>query len=103
MLEWPSQSETFRRSFVACRIVIAQVCLKTCGDTRLDAREGQRFSAMRTCFRRIYSNPARVIHPLRALINSSGAKTSFLTESQARTADAVSLHSGTQRSRRPFP
>jgi hypothetical protein len=104
MLEWPSQSETFRRSFVACRIVIAQVCLETCGDTRFDAREEQRFSAMRTYFRRMYSNPARVIHPLRALINSSGTRTSPLTESQARIAEAISVHSGTNRlSTREFP
>jgi hypothetical protein len=102
-LEWPSQSETFRMSFVAWRIVIAQVCLKTCGDTRFNAREGQRLSAMQTCFRRMYSNPARVIHPRRALINSSGAEISPLTESQARTAGAVSFHTGTQRSRRPLP
>ena len=46
------QSETFRRSFVTWRIVIAQVCLNTCGDTRFDARDGQRFSATRTYFSR---------------------------------------------------
>jgi hypothetical protein len=82
----------------------AGVCLETCGDTRFDAREEQRFSAMRTYFRRMYSNPANVIHPLRALINSSGTRTSPLTESQARTAEAVSVHSGTNRlSMREFP
>src|SRR5260370_37477656 len=103
MLEWPSQSETFRRSLVAWRIVIAQVCLNTWGDTRFDAREGQRFSAIWTCLLRMYSNPARVIHPSRALTNSSGVGTSPLTDSHARTADAVSFHSGMQRSLRPLP
>jgi hypothetical protein len=32
MLECPSQRDTFRRSLVACRMVRAQVCLKTCGE-----------------------------------------------------------------------
>jgi hypothetical protein len=40
MCAWPSHSETFRRSLVAWRTVNAQVCLRTCGDTRLAAREG---------------------------------------------------------------
>ena len=99
----PGECATFRRSLVAWRIVIAQVCRRTCGDTRFDEREAQCFSAVRTCFLRMYSNPARVIHPSRALINSSGARTSPLIDSQARTADAVSFHSGMQRSLRPLP
>ena len=37
---WPSHRETFRRSFVACRIANAQVCLRTCGCTRFVASEG---------------------------------------------------------------
>jgi IstB-like ATP binding protein len=38
MLAWPSHRETFRKSFVACKTVSAQVCLRTCGDpTRADA------------------------------------------------------------------
>ena len=35
---WPSQSETFRRSLVACRTVNAQLCLKTCGCTGFSAK-----------------------------------------------------------------
>src|SRR3984957_2390295 len=102
MLEWPSQSDTFRRSLVACRMVRAQVCLRTCGETRLDESVGQRVSAVWTCLRRMYSKPARVITSLRALRNSSGTRTTPRTDSQARTADAVSLHSGRQRSFRHF-
>lgn len=45
-LEWPSQRETFRRSLVAWRIVIAQVCRRTCGDSRFDESEAQRLSAV---------------------------------------------------------
>jgi len=56
-----------------------------------------------TALGQMYSNPARVIHPSRALRNSSGARTSPRTDSQARTADAVSFHSGMQRSLRPLP
>jgi hypothetical protein len=35
MLAWPSHRETFRKSFVACKTVSAQVCLSTCGDPTL--------------------------------------------------------------------
>ena len=51
----------------------------------------------------MYSNPARVIHPSRALTNSSGARTSPLIDSQARSDTPVSFHSGMQRSLRPLP
>src|SRR2546427_4480643 len=40
MCVWPSQSETFRRSLVACSTVRAHVCLRTCGETRLIDSEG---------------------------------------------------------------
>src|SRR5213593_1109884 len=56
-LECPSQSETFRRSLVACKMVRAQECLNTCGETRFDNRDGQRFAAEPTCLRRMYSKP----------------------------------------------
>src|SRR5207249_8505254 len=46
-LECPSQSETFRRSLVACKMVRAQVCLNTCGDTRFNKRDGQSFAGSR--------------------------------------------------------
>src|SRR5215471_15067197 len=42
MFECPSHSDTFRRSFVACRMVRARVCLRTCGETRLADNVGQR-------------------------------------------------------------
>src|SRR5579883_453930 len=42
MCAWPSHSATFLKSLVACRTVRAQVCLKTCGDTRFVASDGQR-------------------------------------------------------------
>src|SRR4051794_23555718 len=103
MLECPSQSETFRRSLVACRMVSAQVCRSTCGEILLFARVGQRALAVLTCLRKIYSKPARVIASLRAFRNSSGLRAAPRTESQARTADAVSFHNGRQRSFRPLP
>ena len=40
-LACPSQSETFRRSLVACRILNAQVWRNQCGETRFDSRAGQ--------------------------------------------------------------
>jgi hypothetical protein len=82
---------------------MAQVCLKTWGDTRFAEREAQRVSATRTYFLRMYSKPARVIHPSRALTKSSGADGSPRTDNQARNAEAVSRHIGIQRSLRPFP
>src|SRR5215510_15609980 len=103
MLECPSQRETFRISLVACKIVIAHVCRNTCGETCLAESEGQRFSALRTCLHRMYSNPERVIGSLRALRNNSRAWTLPLTASQARKAEAVSFHRGRQRSFRPLP
>src|SRR5580698_6767071 len=103
MLEWPSQRETFRRSLVACKMVSAQVCLRTCGETRLDESVGQHCSAEWTCFWRMYSKPARVIASLRALRNNSGTWTLPRTESHALNAVAVSFHSGRQRSFRPLP
>ena len=69
---WPSHSATFRRSFVACRTVKAQVCLRTCGCTRFVASEGQCCFAVRMCLRRMYSKPERVKDSPRALTNSSG-------------------------------
>ena len=103
MFACPSHRATFRRSFVACKTVSAQVCRSTCGETRFVDREGQRFSAVRTCLRRMYSNPERVIGSLRALRNSSGTKTLPLTAIHARSADVVSFHKGRQRSLRPLP
>src|ERR1035438_4114426 len=103
MLECPSQRDTFRRSLVACSMVRAQVCLRTCGETRFDESVEQRVSAVWTCLRRIYSKPARVMASLRALGNISGTRTSPRTDSHARTAEAVSFHSGKQRSFRPLP
>ena len=87
---------------MAWRIVIAQVCRKRAATLASMREKRNAFSAVRTCFLRMYSNPARVIHPSRALINSSGAN-SPLIDSQARSADAVSFHSRMQRSLRPFP
>ena len=49
MFACPSHRATFRRFFVACKAVSAQVCRSTCGETRFVDREGQRFSAVRTC------------------------------------------------------
>jgi len=39
-LEWPSQSATFRMSRVAWRLLIAQVCRSTCGETVLSDNPG---------------------------------------------------------------
>src|ERR1035441_10101810 len=91
MLECPSQRDTFRRSLVACSMVRAQVCLRTCGETRFDESVEQRVSAVWTCLHRMYSKPARVMASLRSLGNSSGTRTSPRTDSHARTADAVSF------------
>ena len=38
--ERPSHSETFRMSPVACRTIIAQVCLSTWGETRFFFKPG---------------------------------------------------------------
>ena len=99
----PSQRATFRRSLVACKIVNAQVCRSTCGETRFVDREEQRFSAVRVCLRRMYSKPERVMGSARALTNSSGTKTFPLTANHARSTDVVSFHKGRQRSLRPLP
>src|SRR5439155_20215207 len=61
MCAWPSHNDTFRRSLVAWRTVRAQVCLRTCGDTRFVDKEGQILVAVSTCFFRMYSNPERVM------------------------------------------
>src|SRR5215831_1532656 len=103
MLECPSQSETFRRSLVACKMVRAQECLNTCGDTRFDNRDGQRFAAEPTCLRRMYSKPERVSGWLLALRNNSGTRFSPLTPSHACSDDAVCFHKGRQRCLRPLP
>ena len=102
-LACPSQSETFRRSFVACKILIAQLWRNQCGETRFDNRTGQCFAAVPTCFRRMYSKPERVIGSSRAFRNSSGAKTVPLIVNHARRAAAVSFHKGRQRCLRPLP
>ena len=60
-------------------------------------------SAVWTCLRSMHSKPVRVMASLRALRTSSGTRTSPRTDSHARTADAVSFHSGKQRSFRPLP
>src|SRR5271166_968718 len=98
---WPSHSATFRRSFVACRTVKAQVCLRTCGYTRFVVSEGQRCFAVRTCLRRMYSKPERVKDSPRALTNSSGTGTVPLAANQARSAEVVVFHNGRHRSLRP--
>jgi hypothetical protein len=38
---WNGQAKALRTSLVAGNIVIAQVCRRTCGDTRCDLREAQ--------------------------------------------------------------
>ena len=103
MLAWPSQRETFRRSLVVCKIIIAQPCRNQCGETRFDDRAGQRFAAVWTCLRRMYSKPERVIGSPRALRNSSGTEALPRIVNQARNADVVSFHNGRQRCLRPFP
>jgi len=100
---WPSHSATFRRSFVACRKVKAQVCLRTCGCTRFVVSEGQCCFAVRTCLRRMYSKPERVKDSPRALTNSSGTGTVPLAANQARSAEVVVFHNGRHRSLRPLP
>src|SRR5665213_3692307 len=101
MLAYASHSETFRRSLVACSVTRAAVCLRTCGDIRLSASDGHLLIAARTCLRRIYSKPDRVMAPPRALTNSSGTDVVDLIDSHARKAEAVSRQSGRQRCRRP--
>jgi DNA replication protein DnaC len=59
MCACPSHSDTLRRSLVAWSTVRAQVCLRTCGDTRFVDREGQTLAAVSACFSRMYSNPDR--------------------------------------------
>ena len=103
ILACPSQRETFRRSLVACKIVIAQLCLSQCGETRFDNRDGQCFAAVWTCLRRMYSKPERVRGLRRALTRSSRPCTVPLTASQARSAAVVVFHNGRHRSRRPLP
>ena len=76
---------------MACKIVKAQVCLNTCGDTLFDQRDGQPSTAERTCLRRMYSNPERVIGALWALRNSSGTGLSPLTANHARTASVSKI------------
>src|ERR1051326_3085166 len=55
MLACRSHKETFLRSFVASNTVSAQLCLRTCGDIRFAARDGQRFVAESKCLSRMYS------------------------------------------------
>jgi hypothetical protein len=100
---WPSHSATFRRSFVACRTVKAQVCRSRCGCTRFAASEGQCCFAVRACLRRMYSKPERDKASPRALTNNSGAETDSLIANQARSAAVVVFHNGRHRSLRPLP
>src|SRR5215471_5405504 len=99
----PSQSETFRRSLVACSTVSAQVCLSTCGDTRFVDKEGHAFVAVLTCLSRMYSKPDRVMAWPRALRKSSGVGAGPRIASHARNTVAVIFQSGRERSRRPLP
>jgi hypothetical protein len=103
MLAWPSQRETFRRSLVVCKILIAQLWRNQCGETRFANRTGNCFAAVLTCLRRMYSKPERVIGSPRALRKSSGAGIAPLIVNHERKAEAVSFHNGRQRCLRPFP
>jgi hypothetical protein len=103
MLACPSHRDTFRRSFVACKIKTADVCRSRCGNTRFVESDGQRLIAVSTCLCKMYSKPERVIASPRALRNNSGVAAVPLRANHARSATVVSFHSGRQRSRRPLP
>jgi hypothetical protein len=64
---------------------------------------GQRLMAVRTCFSKVYSKPARVVGSRRQLTKISGAGADPRIASHARSALVVSFQSGSERSRRPLP
>jgi hypothetical protein len=82
---------------------MAHECLMVWGETRFLTKEGCFALADRTCFARMYSNPDLVILSPRAFGNSAVLFGSPRTLSQSRSAAAVSFHSGSTLSRRPFP
>src|SRR5260370_26186396 len=92
MLAWPSHRETLRKSLVACKTVSAQVCLSTCGDTRLLKMDGQSVEANLACFRNIYWKPDRGMASPLAFMNTSGVATDPLTANQYFTASAAPFH-----------
>ena len=62
-LAWPSHKATLRTSRVAASVCIAQVCLRTWGDIRLAAIDGQAATPVLTCLVRICSKPERLSGP----------------------------------------
>ena len=83
---------------MARRRFIAQVCRRTCGETRFVPSEGHFRTALPRCFSRTCSKPERVIGWSCAFKKSSGACASQRTASHARTVvdvDGLVLHSDT--------
>src|SRR5207244_6364786 len=60
MLSCPSQRATLRISPVACSVFKAQVCRRTCGDSRLVFKGGHLLTAAGMCLLRICLKPERV-------------------------------------------
>src|SRR4051794_34673891 len=69
-------------SCVACSTIIAQVCLRTCGETCLLRSDGQTRLAVSAWLRRTYATPQRLKGSPRALTNTSGEATSPRTARQ---------------------
>ena len=84
-------------------MIIAQVCLNTCGLSCLPTSELHFLVAVWAWRLRTYATPQRLNGSPRALTNTSSAATAPRTANQARNADAVVFQSGNARSRRPFP
>src|SRR5207244_11755000 len=84
MLSCPSQRATLRISPVACSVFKAQVCRRTCGDSRLVFKGGHLLTAAGMCLLRICLKPERVRGWARALRNSSGTLASPRMRSEER-------------------
>src|SRR5256884_5957540 len=103
MLSCPSQRATLRISPVACSVFKAQVCRRTCGDSRLVFKGGHLLTAAGMCLLRICLKPERVRGWARALRNSSGTLASPRMESHARRLPATVFQRVRTRSFLPFP
>ena len=99
----PSHSDTLRMSCVACRMIIAHVCLSTWGEMRFLSRPGCAPAAVAACCLSDRRSPIGLAALPGVDEHLGGAATRPRTASQARRAAAVVFHKGSVRSRRPLP
>src|SRR5215472_17538844 len=103
MHSWPSHRAITEQSTPACRSSIAAVCLKMCGDTRLDFNDGHLSLATRTYLASSAWTLSALSRPPCTLGNNAFASYLIDSLSHALRASRACLVSGVHRSLRPLP